>query len=65
MRKGWSVVIAIVMVTVLLGAICIGVGMFTGADMTRIYSALDNRYMITQYYEWGIEALAALKAALL
>ena len=64
MKKGWRIIISIVMVAVLLGAVCIGVGVLTGADMARIYSTLDNRFMITQYYQWVVDAIAAYKAVL-
>jgi len=64
MRKGWRVVIFIVMVAVLLGAVFVGVGMLTGADMERIYATLDNRYMITQYYDWFLRTVDAYKTVL-
>ena len=64
MKKGWRILISIVMVAVLLGAVFIGVGVLTGADMSRIYSTLDERYMITQYYQWFLETLAAYQAVL-
>lgn len=64
MKKGWRIIISIVMVAVLLGAVFIGVGVLTGADMGRIYSTLDNRYMITQYYQWLQETIAVYRAVL-
>ena len=64
MKKGWRIIITIVMVAILLGAVCIGVGVLTGADMSRIYSTLDNRYMITQYYQWVMDSVAAYQAVL-
>jgi len=64
MKKGWRVTISIVMVAILLGAVCIGVGMLTGADTARIYTSLDNRFMITQYYQWVVDAIAAYKTVL-
>ena len=43
MSKGWRIIGAIVLVLVLLGAICIGVGFMTGGDVADIYSTLDLR----------------------
>lgn len=42
MKKGWSVILAIVFIAILLGAVAIGVGYITGADMPRIMSVLEN-----------------------
>jgi len=64
MKKGWRIIISIVMVAVLLGAVFIGVGVLTGADMARIYSTLDNRFMITQWYQWFMDTVAAYRAVL-
>ena len=64
MKKGWRIVISIVMVAILLGAVCIGVGVLTGANMERIYATLDNRYMMTQYYQWFLDTVAAYRAVL-
>ena len=62
MKKGWKIVVAIVLVAVLLGAVGIGVGLMTGADSVRIYSVLDNRYHITVYYEYAQQVLNILLA---
>ena len=51
MKKAWRIVTVIVMVALLLGAVCAGVGLMTGANGERIYSVLDNRYHITTYYQ--------------
>ena len=64
MKKGWKIVIALVLVALLLGAVCVGVGFLTGADMARIYSVLDDRYSITAYYEYAIQVAEVLKAEL-
>ena len=64
MKKGWKIIISIVMVAVLLGAVFMGVGVLTGADMARIYSTLDDRFMITQYYQWLQDTIAAYRAVL-
>ncbi len=61
MKKGWRLIVIIVLVAVLLGAVCIGVGMMTGADMERIYSVVDNRYHVTEYYEYAMQVMDILK----
>ena len=64
MKKGWKIVTAIVFAAILLGAVFIGVGLLTGADFSRIYSTLDQRYQITMYYNWVQEAIQAVNAQL-
>lgn len=51
MKKVWKAVMAIVLVALVLGVICVGVGLLTGAELDRIYSVLDNRFNITAVYE--------------
>jgi len=51
MKKAGRVILIIVLAAVLLGFVCVGVGIITGADFTRIYSALDDRYNIAAYQE--------------
>ena len=50
MKKGWKVVLIIFLVVVVLGTVCMGVGMMTGAETARIYSVLDDKYHIEMYY---------------
>jgi len=57
MKKAWQIVITIVLLVVLVGAVCAGVGIITGAQMSRIYSVLDGRYNLTIYYEYITEQL--------
>ena len=58
MSKGWRIIGTLVLVLVLLGAICIGVGFMTGGDVAGIYSTLNTRYNLTGYWEqysqWAI-----------
>lgn len=58
MSKGWRIIGSMVLVLVLLGAICIGVGLMTGGDLSDIYSALNVRYNLTEYWtqysQWGM-----------
>ncbi len=51
MNKGWRIIGALVLVLMLLGAICIGVGFMTGGDIRGIYSTLNVRYNLTGYWE--------------
>lgn len=52
MKKGWRIIIAIVLVAALLGAVSIAVGLMTGAEMDRIYSVVDSRYNVTAWLEY-------------
>ena len=47
MKKGWSVILAIVFGALLLGAVCIGVGYITGADFARITSVVEGSPVYT------------------
>lgn len=60
MKKGWKVIIVIVLIAVLLGMVCFGVGMMTGADMERIYSVMDNKYHIEAYYQYAQQVWQAI-----
>lgn len=64
MKKGWRLVITIVLAAALLGAVCIGVGLITGADGQRIYDILDRRYQITEYYYYAAQVWDVLAAEL-
>ncbi len=61
MSKGWRIIGALVLVLVLLGAICIGVGFMTGGDIVDIYSTLNIRYNIVghweQYSQWAVTTI--------
>ncbi|MGN0982188.1 MAG: hypothetical protein ACI4O0_04770 [Candidatus Limivicinus sp.] len=63
MKSGWKVILIVVVVACLLGAICIGVGAMTGADFTRIWATLDNRYHVDMYYQYFIEVWNTLATA--
>ena len=61
MSKGWRVIGTLVLVLVLLGAICIGVGFMTGGDVAGIYSTINARHHITEYWnQWSQWALTSL-----
>ena len=50
MKKGWKIILVIVLVVIFIGALCIGVGMLTGSDSARIYSVLDEELSLTEAY---------------
>lgn len=60
MKKAWSVILAIVFTAVLLGAVAVGVGYLTGADLTRIWSVLEGSplynfvQMLITYWNEGV-----------
>ncbi len=51
MKKAGRAVLTAVLVALLLGAVCVGVGLMTGADTMRVYSTLDERYNLSAYQE--------------
>ena len=55
MKSGWKIILIVVVIAILLGAICIGVGAMTGADFSRIWATLDNRYHVDMYYQYFVE----------
>lgn len=52
MSRAWRVVITIVLIAVIFATVCVGVGLLTGADFSRIYSVFDNRYNVEMYYRY-------------
>lgn len=67
MKKVWKIVVVVVLIALILGAVCVGVGILTGADTGRIVSVLDNRFNLTTLYEvysqYAQELVAAFQAA--
>ena len=57
MKNGWRIIISIVLIVILLGGVCIGVGVLTGADMERVYSILDKQNNLTALYKYFTEDL--------
>ena len=49
MKKGWRVILGIVLVAVVFGGLCCGVGVLTGADVGRIMMNLEEQYHVTTY----------------
>ena len=52
MRNGWRIILVIVLVAILFGGICLGVGIMTGADMSRVYTVLDKQFNLTGLYQY-------------
>lgn len=51
MRTGWRIILTIVVVAILLGAICFGVGLLTGASPDRILQSLNSDYHLNSYVD--------------
>ena len=52
MGKAWKTVGILVLIVIVLGAVLVGVGFMTGADMARIYSIVEDHYLLNATYEW-------------
>lgn len=52
MKTGWRIIIIIVLVAIVFGGVCLGAGIMTGAEMSRIYSVLDRQYNLTGLYKY-------------
>ena len=50
MKKIWKIVALIVLVVILLGAVCAGVGMIAGGDTARIYSVFSDQFNPEEIY---------------
>lgn len=63
MKKGWNIILVIVVICIAIGAVCAGVGVLTGADFDRIGTTLEE-YVAEQHnvdadlfiHEWIPEA---------
>lgn len=55
MKKGWKIVLMIVIIAIAFGAVCAGVGALTGADADRIQSILIRRG--EEKYNLDVQAL--------
>ena len=65
MKSGWKIILLVVLIAILLGAVCMGVGMMTGADFSRIWATLDDRYHVDMYYQYFMEVWALLQAEMM
>ena len=58
MSKAWKIVSAIVIIALLVGVLCVFVGLFTGGSMERVLDAFNAAYDIDgikQAYEQAIQ----------
>ncbi len=69
MSKGWRIIGGLVLMLLLLGAICIGVGFMTGGDIVEVYSSLNDKYQLSSYWDrrtefvqWGVDAFRSIAA---
>ncbi len=65
MKSGWKIILLVVLIAILLGAVCMGVGMMTGADFSRIWATLDDKYHVEMYYQYFLEVWSLLQAELM
>ena len=64
MSKVWRIVLIVVAISILVGALCIGVGLITGGDWGRIHAALDARYHVDAYINYAGQVVDAFETAL-
>ena len=64
MKKGWNIILVIVLVAILLGAVCVGVGLMTGGDMPRVLNVMEDRYHPAVYYEYAGEVFDSVVEAI-
>lgn len=63
MKGAWKVIITIALIGALIGALCMGVGLLTGAKMDVIYQVLDDRYHVEVYYRYVLDVINAVASA--
>lgn len=63
MKGAWRVIIAVALIAALIGALCMGVGLLTGAKMDVIYQVLDARYHIEVYSQYVLDVVNAVTSA--
>ena len=63
MKKAWSVIFTVALVVFMLGALCVGVGLLTGAKMDVIYQVLNENYHIEVYYQYVLDVFNAVASA--
>ena len=64
MKKGWNIILVIVLVAILLGAVCVGVGLMTGGDMPRVLGVMEERYHPDVYYAYAGQVYDAVVEAI-
>ena len=63
MSRSWRVISLVVLIAILFGAVCVGVGLVTGGEWDRIYSSLDARYHIDMYVDYIGQVFTVLRDA--
>ena len=51
MKTGWRIILTIVVLAILLGAICFGVGLLTGGNPDRVLQTLNSDYHLNSYLD--------------
>ena len=51
MKNSWRIILIIAALGLLLGGICFGVGILTGAETDRILQSLNNDYHLNTYVD--------------
>lgn len=64
MKKAWKVIFTVVLIAILLGALCVGVGLLTGARLDNIYDILEERYNLEVYYRYVGEVINAVSSVI-
>ena len=71
MKKAWRVIIVIIVIAFAVGAVSAGVGVLTGADLTRIGTTLGDQIAERYHYdanaiihEWIPQSTQIIKEAL-
>ena len=64
MKKAGRILITIILLALIIGLICTGVGLMTGGELSRVYELLDSRYHITMYVQYAQEVVKILIAEL-
>lgn len=64
MSKSWRIIVSVVLIAVLFGAVCAGVGVITGGEWSRIHASLDARYHLDLYWNYLRDVYTVLRDAL-
>lgn len=67
MKKTWYAIIVAVLIAIMLGVVAVGVGLLTGADLSRIYNILVQKHVLDMginILNKGIDLLNSVLAVL-
>ena len=59
-QKSWRIILGVVVVSLIIGGVCIGVGVLTGADRARIIMQIEERYHLSMVAESYLEYLKSI-----